>query len=60
MRYVLGVVMCLLVGVISVQGLDYPPNDNINLVDYDFALEEPETFTGDFFPSEDEWAFLTL
>ncbi|MEL6308879.1 MAG: hypothetical protein AAFQ52_12120, partial [Chloroflexota bacterium] len=25
-----------------------------------FALEEPETFTGDFFPSEDEWAFLTL
>ncbi|MEL6524819.1 MAG: hypothetical protein AAFQ07_03820 [Chloroflexota bacterium] len=60
MRYVLGMVMCLLVGVVSVQGLDYPPNDNLNLVDYDFALDEPEDFAENFFPTEDEWALLTL
>ncbi|MEL7432507.1 MAG: hypothetical protein AAFN11_01035 [Chloroflexota bacterium] len=58
MRYVLGVVVCLLVGVVNVHGLDYPPDEDLDLVDYDFAFDEPINFGEDFFPNEDAWVFV--
>lgn len=58
MRYMLGMLLCLLVGVVNVHAIDFQPNDNLATVDYDFALDEPEAFTEDFFPADDDWTFI--